>query len=225
VPIGLVPGAESAGQYQGQRFWNIFGPGNVDFGPPHGANLGIDSSQIGADDVGFTAELLNALERELCIDTHRLYATGMSNGAGMATMLGCALGDRLAAVAPVSGVNLTGKCPGRVPISVLAVHGDADDTVPYNGNGLLGYHFGNPSVQERMAQWAQRDGCSPQPVTKTPHPGLTVARWRGCVKGVDVQLWTIAGWGHQWPRARSAKQPGVIDATEVVLDFFDAHRR
>jgi poly(3-hydroxybutyrate) depolymerase len=40
-----------------------------------------------------------------------------------------------------------------------------------------------------------------------------------------VQLWTIAGWGHRWPRAKSAKQPGAIDVTEVVLDFFDVHRR
>jgi polyhydroxybutyrate depolymerase len=149
----------------------------------------------------------------------------MSNGAGMATTLGCALGDRFAAIAPVSGVNLTGNCPGRGAMSVLAVHGDADDTVLYNGNGLLGFQFGNPSVRERMDQWAKRDGCSQRPATKKPQTGLTVARWRGCAKGVDVQLWTIAGWSHEWPRATSAGRRGVIDATKVVLDFFDAHQR
>jgi polyhydroxybutyrate depolymerase len=225
VPLGVVPGAESAGEFEGRPFWNIFSPGTVDFGPPHGTNLGIDSSQVGADDVHFVTQLLDTLERELCVDTHRVYATGMSNGAGMATTLGCELGKRLTAIAPVSGVNLTGKCPGRDAISVLAVHGDADDTVLYNGNGLLGFQFGNPSVRERMDQWAKRDRCSLRPVTKKPQSGLTVTRWRGCAHGVDVQLWTIAGWGHEWPRATSAGQRGVIDATKVALDFFDAHRR
>jgi polyhydroxybutyrate depolymerase len=225
VPFGLVPGAESAGEFEGRPFWNIFGQGQVDFGPPRGQNLNVDSSLIGADDVSFVTQLLDTLERELCIDTRRVYAAGMSNGAGMATTLACALGNRLAAIAPVAGVNLTGKCPGRTPTSVLAVHGDADDTVLYDGNGLLGFQFGNPSVRERMDQWAKRDECRPRPATKETKPGLTVTRWRGCVKGVDVQLLTIAGWEHAWPRATSADQPGVIDATEVALDFFDAHRR
>jgi polyhydroxybutyrate depolymerase len=106
---------------------------------------------------------------------------------------------------------------------VLAVHGDADETVLYQGNGLLGYQFGNPSVPERMAQWAERDGCDPTPTTKQPDNGLTLERWRGCAAGTDVELWTIAGWGHQWPRARSAHDPGMIDATRIALDFFDAH--
>jgi polyhydroxybutyrate depolymerase len=225
VPLGIVPGAESAGEFEGKPFWNIFSPGQVDFGPPRGQNLGIDSSVIGADDVGYIAHLLGSLSAELCLDADRLYATGMSNGAGMATTLGCALDGRLAAIAPVSGVNLTGKCLGDRPVSVLAVHGDVDDTALYGGNGLLGYQFGNPSVPERMALWAQRNGCDPAPKTKHPPRGLTVEHWRGCAAGTDVELWTIAGWGHEWPRAKSSDDPGRIDATRVVLDFFDAHRR
>jgi polyhydroxybutyrate depolymerase len=226
VPLNLVPpGAKSASQYQGQRFWNVFEPGIVDFGPPRGQNLGIDASAVGADDVGFIGQLIDTLSRQLCIDSSRVYVAGMSNGAGMATTLGCALGNRLAAIVAVSGVNLTGKCVGRSPMSVLAIHGDADTTVPYGGNGLLSYHFGNPSVPERMAQWAQRDRCQPTPSVTHPHPGLTVARWRGCATGTDLQLWTIAGWPHRWPRARTSADPGVIDATRVALAFFAQHHR
>jgi poly(3-hydroxybutyrate) depolymerase len=51
-----------------------------------------------------------------------------------------------------------------------------------------------------------------------------VERWHGCAAGVELQLWTIAGWGHQWPRARSSSDRGLIDATQVALDFF-AHQR
>lgn len=225
IPLNLVPSAASASQYQGQRFWNIFDPGIVDFGPPHGQNLGIDASAVGADDVGFIGALIDSISHQLCIDSSRVYVAGMSNGAGMATTLGCALGRRLAAIVPVSGVNLTGKCVGQAPMSVLAIHGDADTTVPYAGNGLLGYHFGNPSVPERMAEWAQRDRCRPTPTVTHPHPGLTVERWPGCAPGIDLQLWTIAGWPHRWPRAATSSDPGVIDATRVALDFFARHRR
>ena len=223
IPLNIVPGAESAGEFQGMPFWNIFAPGAVDFGPPRGQNLGIDSSLVGADDVGFVTQLLDTLEGQLCLDADRLYITGMSNGAGMASTLGCNLGGRIAAIAAVSGVNLTGTCPGDEPVSVLAVHGDADDTALYAGNGLLGYQFGNPSVPERMQAWAERDGCNAKPRTRHPREGLTVERWRGCAARTDVELWTIAGWGHEWPRATSAKDPGTIDATRVALDFFDAH--
>jgi polyhydroxybutyrate depolymerase len=225
IPLNIIPGAENAGQYEGMPFWNIFSPGVVDFGPPHGQNLGLDSSGVGADDVGFVTHLLDTLTSQLCLDANRVYVAGMSNGAGMATTLGCNLAGGVAAIAPVSGVNLTGVCPGSSPVSVLAVHGDADDTVLYGGNGLLGYQFGNPSVPERMAAWAQRDACKPKPTTTHPHTGLTVERWRTCAAHTDVALYTIAGWGHEWPRAKSPTDPGRIDATRVVLNFFDAHSR
>ena len=54
---------------------------------------------------------------------------------------------------------------------------------------------------------------------------LALERWRGCAAGSDVRLWTLAGWGHQWPRAATARDPGVIDATRVALACFDTHRR
>jgi hypothetical protein len=42
-----------------------------------------------------------------------IYATGFSDGAGMSTYLGCKLSRQLAAIAPVSGVNLAEPCPHR----------------------------------------------------------------------------------------------------------------
>jgi poly(3-hydroxybutyrate) depolymerase len=86
IPLNIVvPGGGNVGLYEGMPFWNIFSPGVVDFGPPDGQNLGIDSSAVGADDVGFVAQLLDTLSSQLCLDANRIYVTGMSNGAGMAT--------------------------------------------------------------------------------------------------------------------------------------------
>lgn len=219
VPEG-TPEAEAAAPFEGIPFWNVFGPGQVDFGGdapglPPGTTLDVD-------DVDFLDSMLDELSTELCVDADRLFAVGHSNGAGMSITLACELGDRLAAVGAVAGVNLTGVCDGEDPLSVLAVHGDADEVVVYEGGSLLDFELGNPSVPDRMDQLAERSGCDPAPRPAEAPEGVERQRWEGCDGGTAVELWTIAGWGHDWPGAASPAEPGVIDATEVVLDFFES---
>jgi polyhydroxybutyrate depolymerase len=221
VPDNAPAAARDAG-FEGLAFWNFFGsyPGEVTV---NGATIPL--GDLGADDVGFVDTLLDTVSDEYCVDAGRVFSTGMSNGAGMSTTLGCELGDRLAAIAPVSGVNLGGDCPGDDPVSVLAVHGDADPVAGYTGGSLMGFDLGNPAVPDRMAAWATYDGCDAEPAVDESTRGLAVTRWSGCDDGTAVELWTLAGWGHEWPRAGAATQPGVIDATTVILDFFDTHGR
>ena len=76
-----------------------------------------------------------------------------------------------------------------------------------------------------MAAWATYDGCDAEPAVDESTRGLVVTRWSGCDDDTAVELWTLAGWGHEWPRAGAATQPGVIDATTVILDFFDTNGR
>jgi polyhydroxybutyrate depolymerase len=216
------PAAASAAGFEGVAFWNFFGsePGDVTV---NGETIPL--AEIGADDVAFIDALLDTVTEEYCVDAERVFSTGMSNGAGMSTTLGCELGERFAAIAAVAGVNLSSACPGDDPVSVLAIHGDADAIAGYAGDSLMGFDLGNPSVPERMAAWARHDGCDVEPRVDDSTPGLVVTRWTGCDDGTDVELWTLAGWGHEWPRAESPTRPGVVDATEAVLDFFDAHGR
>ena len=56
----------------------------------------------GMEDLVFTAALLDAVEAEYCVDTTRVFATGHSWGGDMAAVVGCFLGDRVTAVAPVA---------------------------------------------------------------------------------------------------------------------------
>jgi polyhydroxybutyrate depolymerase len=221
LPDNAPATARNAG-LEGLAFWNFFGsdPGEVTV---NGATIRL--ADLGTDDVAFIDSLLDAVSHDYCVDARRVFATGMSNGAGMSTTLGCELGDRIAAIAPVSGVNLSGACRGDDPVSVLAIHGDADPIAGYAGGSLRGFDLGNPSVPDRMAAWASFDRCDPQSATDDSTRSLTVTRWSGCEAGTAVELWTLAGWGHEWPRAGSPTQAGVIDATDVILDFFDAHGR
>lgn len=55
------------------------------------------------EDVLFIRDLIYCLKNQLSIDADRIYATGLSNGGGMANRLGCDLADVIAAIGPVSG--------------------------------------------------------------------------------------------------------------------------
>lgn len=217
-----APQADEAAQFEGIAFWNFFGSEGVDFGstPPPGLE-GVDPEDLGTDDVGFLDALLDTMLAEYCLDSDRIYATGMSNGAGMSTTLACELDDRLRAIAPVAGVNLSGACAGDTPVSVLAIHGDADPSAAYEGNSLFGFELGNPSVPDRMTAWAEHDGCDAEPTLDEETPGLVITRWSGCERETVVELWTLTGGEHIWPRGPVGDDPGPIDATQVVLDFFD----
>ena len=70
--------------------------------------------QNNTDDVAFVRAMLDELESRLCVDKDRVFAAGMSNGGFMSHRLACDLSDRIAAVAPVAGYNVTMACaPGR----------------------------------------------------------------------------------------------------------------
>src|ERR1044072_1530092 len=76
------------------------------------------------DDVAYVSDVIDHVARQVCIDEARIYATGFSGGARMTSLLGCKLGSRLAAIAPVSGLRLpaAGQCSGG-PVPVLTFHG------------------------------------------------------------------------------------------------------
>ncbi len=93
------------------------------------------------DDVGFVKALLDTLERELSLDSTRVYAAGISNGAMFSYRLACELPGVFAAIAPVAGAtpaNLAESCGRTAPVSVLAIQGTADPLLPYAGGGVGG---------------------------------------------------------------------------------------
>ena len=161
------------------------------------------SASSGVDDIGFIRDLVTDVEKQVCVDTRRVYATGFSNGGYMAYRLGCEAADVFAAVAPVSGVNATPTCKPGHPVPVFAFHGDADPVVAY------------ASDRTSIAEWVTRDGCKGAP-THTTFGASSCDEWAGCDGGVKVKMCTIAGGSHLWPGAGSA-----IVASPAILDFFD----
>ena len=99
-------------------------------------------------DVDFVRALLDRLERERCVDRRRIFATGMSNGGFFANLLGCALAERLAAIAPVAGALDLGSCVPARPMPVLLLYGRADRVVPA------------ALIAAARAWWVRADHCA-----------------------------------------------------------------
>ena len=187
-----------------------------------------------ADDVGFTTEILDRLEADLCIDRSRIFVSGFSNGGMFAATLGCALNDRVAAVASVAGVHLLPDCPGR-PMPIIVTHGSADEIVPLTesdvvpaaavnrqvtlengGNETLARMFAavaGTSVRSWVESWASRNGCRLADPAVESGSGVETTAYRHCRSGGDVVLEVVEGVGHGWP----------ADATAQALSFFERH--
>jgi polyhydroxybutyrate depolymerase len=77
-------------------------------------------------DVSFVGQLLDHLTASMCIDEARIYATGLSNGGGMAQMLACRE-ERIAAIGVVAAAPFVDAgCDDAGPMPVIAFHGTSD---------------------------------------------------------------------------------------------------
>lgn len=175
----------------------------------------------GVDDVAFTSDLLDELERTLCVDERRVYATGKSNGAGFVGILGCVLADRFAAIAPVAGAFYPNgiDCRPSRPMPVIDFHGTGDVTIPYAGDADRGL----PAIPDWVAAWAKRDRCQLRWRDQKIQPDVTISRWLGCARGAEVVHVAVIDGGHTWPGADSYSGGGyttqTVEAHEVLWQF------
>ncbi|MGH7439987.1 MAG: alpha/beta hydrolase family esterase, partial [Polyangiaceae bacterium] len=164
------------------------------------------------DDVGFASAIIDAMGRETCIDTKRVFATGLSNGAMLSHRLACQLSDKIAAIAAVSGglgntdydtlpsPTALFPCTPTRPVPILHIHGTQDACYPFDGGwgplSLLTFE----SVPVTIASWVTRNGCdAAAPPTRVFDNGAASCFLYGCPKNAEVELCTIDGGGHYWP--------------------------
>ena len=146
------------------------------------------------DDVGFARALITKLATQLCLDTTRVYASGVSNGAGMSGRLGCEAADVIAGVALVSSDLRTKPCTPARPVTEIAFRGTADTLEPYEGGlvGPPGMQFESPGARGSFELWKNVNQCSGT-------PAMTVKlceTYSQCASSVEVTLCTLPGVGH-----------------------------
>lgn len=179
-------------------------------------------------DVTFLTSLVADLAGRYCIDLHRVYATGMSGGARMASQLACDASGTFAAIAPVAGLRMASPCPASRAVPVIAFHGTADRIDPFGGHGAPYWTYSVPAAARR---WAAKDHCAASP-RMTSGAGYTLTTYGGCAGGAVVELYAIRGEGHEWPGGPPmpaavtsvlGPQSDALTANSLMWRFFEAH--
>jgi polyhydroxybutyrate depolymerase len=200
-------------------------------------------AQPGSSDSVWFGELLDELEASLCVDTNRVYATGLSNGAFMTSTVVCDHADRIAAAAPVAGIQAPEDCDPSRPVPFVAFHGTEDTFVPFegglgsavadlpspDGEGTLGDAIdeaadGDEAVADRTgvpeasAAWAERNGCEAEPTEESIADDVTLVTF-DCPVGAASALYRVEGGGHTWPGAEFlATATDLVGTTTFSID-------
>jgi len=190
----------------GDRFWNATD-----------ACCNIYRAEV--DDSGYLRRLIETVMSSYQVDPARIYLFGHSNGGFMAYRVACEHSELVAAVASLAGMPHQDRslCQPEHPVSVLHIHGTADDVIPYQGADNW-REF--PSAEETVARWRDLNGCgepadtSAAPLdldSEVPGAETTVVAYRdGCRDGSQVALWTIQDGDHV-PGLTPAFAPAVVD--------------
>ncbi len=164
----------------------------------------------GVDDVGFTRDMVAAIEREYCMDPQRVYATGFSNGAAMVFRLACEAADVFAAFAPVGGSLALFPCEPSAPRPIQITNMIADPVVSFR--------LGELSFGELLRLNACGDARDTVPLA----PTASCAVAPDCADGATTALCAVQDLGHLWPGG-TADPDGQLVATDAVWDFLSGH--
>ena len=177
------------------------------------------------NEVDFLGALITRLSANGRVDPHRVYVTGFSAGAAMAYTVACRLAPRVAAIAVVAGTMNLESCHPAVPVSILEIHGTADEELPFSGGGIgaIGTAVAPPTA-DIVAKWAALDSCPGSPPAQAR--GLVlVTTWTGCAHGTAVELQAVQGGDHNWYAAALGGVDASVDATQAVWQFLAPARR
>lgn len=194
-----------------------------------------------ADDLAFFNAMLDKLSAEYSVDTTRIYATGLADGGFMDIHLGCAMADRITAIAPV-GAEMPKKlsCLPSRPLPVLMINGTNDPIVKYNGGHYKGADYGTSSeglatlsAEDSAKYFAKLNNCTKKPehtkIAAQEKSGLKteVSTFAGCQQNAEVALYSVDGGGDTWPGGEQympekevGKTSSDLNANEVMWSFF-----
>ena len=203
-------------------------------------------------DLAFVSAMLNQLESTQCIDMSRVYASGLSDGSFMVSLVACTMSGRFAAIGAVSGLQLPKPCPTTRRVPVIAFHGTADPILYFNGgigtatlNRILGGGSGSSSTTTTtppvklhgagypatVQAWAVKDGCNPRS-SDIRLASQIILRSYACPAGASVRFYIILGGGHAWPGSTFSQAISSvtgfttfqINATDLMWAFFQQFR-
>jgi polyhydroxybutyrate depolymerase len=194
-------------------------------GKEHSWNAGRccdDSAAAAVDDVGFIDAVVAQVRSLAAIDPRRIYVSGYSTGAMMAYRYACARPATVAALAEVGGAPMVSGCPGPgSAVSLLAIHGTRDHSVPYAGTDRSKVlRVATPAIAPVVDRWRTRNACSSR-ADVHKQGRVESSYWSGCRGHGVVQFITLLDFDHDWPHRATVG----LDATDSIWRFLRARSR
>lgn len=201
----------------------------------------LESSDQDIDDVAFLTGMVSEIGSLVAVDRSQVFVTGASNGGIMSYRLGCETSGVFTGIAPVIAniaEPIYGTCQPQPAIKFLAINGDADTFIPFEGGEVCSdvsrlFCEGGfvRSFSESVGRFAVANGCAASPqITILPmviEDGTFVEeqRYTNCASGASVSGYIIHNGGHTWPPLKgqldgSGQPTGNLDATELIVKFF-----
>ena len=171
--------------------------------PTGGSHWNPDPNSFGgkssSDDLGFVRRMVKRSIRKYSVDPSRVYATGFSNGAGMAYGLAHHESEMVAAIAPVSGLvnveNLDHETATN-PVGLISFNGTDDWIRPIDG--VSGYLA---SANEASNYWANINNSPQNQINQFEQASTNFVQERNFsrVDGTTtVKQYVVNGGGHDW---------------------------
>ena len=175
------------------------------------------------DDVSLLNYLIDYMYTKYNIDLSKVYISGMSNGGYMTFFAARGLQERVAAVAPISGLisaNVFNTYSLNRPIPLCYMHGTADNIVKIDGY---------PSADSVISFWITNNKCNRTPqVTQLPdianydNSTVTLYQYSGQTTDSEIEFYKIVGGGHSVPGVETGANMD-INACEVIWSFLSRH--
>jgi polyhydroxybutyrate depolymerase len=194
-----------------------------------------------SDDVGFIRQLIGQLQSTVEPDPKKIFVSGYSAGALMAHRLGVQLSDLVAGIGAVEGAIASSASPQSVPsplgpVSVVILHGDQDQTVPYCGSVT------DTSQEDTFNYWtsASADNClsfDTQSALCDAQGNITTLTQKhatSCGGNTEVQIYKLIGGIHLWnkdpmddpnqvPYNPAFDSSTGVTTKEILWNFFSTH--
>jgi polyhydroxybutyrate depolymerase len=170
-----------------------------------------DYDETGVDDVGYLTDLISELIERFAVDQRHIIIVGHSNGGFMGYRMACEPNSPISALVSIAGATWlnAADCQATRPVSVLQIHGDSDENMPFEGDESA------PGALEALTRWGARADCDLSSWNEEPekleladdtlNEETTVSRYTsGCKTGTDIALWFLEATDHYPPLRASA---------------------
>ncbi|MEE4241883.1 MAG: alpha/beta fold hydrolase [Desulfopila sp.] len=191
------------------------------------------------DDVAFIDECIDTAAQRISIDRKRIYIAGFSNGGMLAYRYASERSTTISGAAAL-GASAGGRAtpddpwwmplPPKKPVPLFIAHGIDDQAIPIDGgsstakNGKRQYL----PLADSISFWLSNNGCSWAYRQESLYNQKVFLRsWQNCAEGSEIKVYTIDGWGHQWPGPVFIKDDSSLagfDITPLIWDFFKKHK-